>query len=302
VALATAPGADFDVVIMDVQMPDVDGLEATRRIRRHPPTQRLPILAMTANASSADREACFVAGMNAHVSKPVDIEAVVAALLTLVGRPQQAAGPLPAADRAAVQAATQEVEPFALLMQRFGGNLDIYRVALNDLRPECTRLLKQVAAQAAAGQAREAAGVLHALKGVAVSLGAAAVAAEASRLEKLVLPATPRELAQLLSASVLRDLQRHVDRSAKLLFAALPAEPAPAVARPPMSVDERAALLIELRDLLASGNMRAIELASHLLTHTPERERPRVAALVERVKQLQFEAAAEAIDELMALE
>jgi signal transduction histidine kinase len=62
----------FDAVIMDVQMPDVDGLEATRRIRRYVDAARLPIIAMTAHAMEAERQLCLDAGMNDHLSKPVD--------------------------------------------------------------------------------------------------------------------------------------------------------------------------------------------------------------------------------------
>ena len=62
----------FDAVLMDMQMPDIDGLEATRRIRADGRFAGLPILAMTANASLADREACLAAGMNDHVAKPID--------------------------------------------------------------------------------------------------------------------------------------------------------------------------------------------------------------------------------------
>jgi PAS domain S-box-containing protein len=72
----------FDVVIMDIQMPDIDGLEATERIRAAGLTE-LPILAMTANASNSDRAACLAAGMNDHLGKPINLEEVVATVLKL---------------------------------------------------------------------------------------------------------------------------------------------------------------------------------------------------------------------------
>jgi CheY-like chemotaxis protein len=72
----------YDVVLMDVQMPELDGLEASRRITaRWPPNQRPRIVAMTANAMAGDREECLAAGMDDYVTKPIRVEALVQALV-----------------------------------------------------------------------------------------------------------------------------------------------------------------------------------------------------------------------------
>ena len=78
----------FDVVLMDVQMPELDGLDATRRIRTTWPDRPVRIVAMTANAMADDRDACLAAGMDDYVSKPIRVDELVAAL--------ERAGPTPA--------------------------------------------------------------------------------------------------------------------------------------------------------------------------------------------------------------
>jgi CheY-like chemotaxis protein len=73
-AIATATTDKFDIVLMDCQLPGIDGMEATRRIRQKIGDQPLPIVALTANASTHVREACLAAGMNDFLSKPVRFE------------------------------------------------------------------------------------------------------------------------------------------------------------------------------------------------------------------------------------
>jgi CheY-like chemotaxis protein len=80
-AISALESATFDLVLMDVQMPELDGLEATRRIRRRWPGSDGPrIVAMTANAMAGDRDLCLAAGMDGYISKPIRVEELVAAL------------------------------------------------------------------------------------------------------------------------------------------------------------------------------------------------------------------------------
>ncbi len=80
-ALAMAQAHDYDLILLDMQMPELNGVDAARAIRALPRHARTPILALTANAFDDDRQTCLAAGMNDHIAKPVDPEALYSALL-----------------------------------------------------------------------------------------------------------------------------------------------------------------------------------------------------------------------------
>ncbi|QGZ42949.1 response regulator [Pseudoduganella flava] len=100
-AVRMAQQGDYDLVLMDIQMHEMDGLTATRRIRAMPALARLPVIAMTAHAMAGDREKSLAAGMNDHVSKPIDPDMLFAALLKWIDPARLAGRPIPAASAAA---------------------------------------------------------------------------------------------------------------------------------------------------------------------------------------------------------
>ena len=73
-ALAAIDAHDFDLVLMDIQMPEMDGFEAVRRLRQAEVDIHLPVIALTANAMRGDRDACIEAGMDAYLSKPIRLQ------------------------------------------------------------------------------------------------------------------------------------------------------------------------------------------------------------------------------------
>lgn len=84
IALEKLQQADYDLVLMDMQMPVMDGVTATRELRRTPRLSNIPVLAMTANVMQQDRDACQTAGMNGYLSKPIEPEQLWKALLTWI--------------------------------------------------------------------------------------------------------------------------------------------------------------------------------------------------------------------------
>ena len=198
VANATPP---FDVVLMDLQMPVMDGFTATRRIRTGLGLAQLPIVAMTANALASDREACLAAGMNDHVGKPFNLGDLVRVLRKNAGWPELAAPAAPAAvpELTARQIAAADAAgvDLAVALRRMGGRLDVYRRMLqlfvDDLRSAPGRLR----ALAAEGDAVQVSNLLHTIKGVAASLGADGVSAAAAAAEAQ-LAAVPQGATQVV--------------------------------------------------------------------------------------------------------
>jgi two-component system, sensor histidine kinase and response regulator len=185
VAAAQPP---FDVVLMDLQMPVMDGLTATRHIRTELGLQTLPIVAMTANAMASDREACLAAGMNAHVGKPFDLDELVGLLRRLAGLPPAldepgaaAVSALPAPLSEAAQAAGVEL---AAALHRLGGREDVYRRMLRGFMGELAGMPEQLRTLVAQGELLPAARLLHTLKGLAATLGIKALADAAAEAEK----------------------------------------------------------------------------------------------------------------------
>ncbi|HWT39593.1 MAG TPA: response regulator, partial [Paraburkholderia sp.] len=204
----------FDAVLMDMQMPDVDGLEATRLIRAHGRFAALPIVAMTANATRADREACLAAGMNDHVGKPIDVKHLVDVLLA-----QTRAIALPVATnaRAAGDAAASELlEPKESIVGRFGGSEDLIRKALGVFVGEMERHLDGLRDEADQHGAGRSAALLHAIKGSAGTMGAKALADFAAALEHRMHEADEGEAAAIAPGEVDRLERLLLDSVAQL--------------------------------------------------------------------------------------
>jgi PAS domain S-box-containing protein len=166
VDMATDPARAYDAIIMDVQMPDVDGLAATRRIRAVPRCAQLPIMAMTANASTADRDACLAAGMNSHIGKPFAIDEVVARLRALIERGAAPSPPPPIT----VEKSGALVD-LAEALPRFLDDAGLYARLLANFERESGELLARLEQEQARDDTSAEGATIHALKGMALTMG-----------------------------------------------------------------------------------------------------------------------------------
>ncbi|HUY33783.1 MAG TPA: PAS domain S-box protein [Pirellulales bacterium] len=180
-AIAAVQAGGFDVVLMDVQMPEVDGLTATGEIRRWERTAggHLPIVAMTAHAMIGDRERCLASGMDHYISKPVRARELLAVIEQVIAGGTRPAAPSSAA--AGSQEPAADVLDWAAALDRLQGDRELLEELVEVFRGECPKLLTQVRDAVAASDAGKLKLAAHTLKG-AVSNFAARDAVEAARL------------------------------------------------------------------------------------------------------------------------
>ena len=178
----------YAAVLMDVQMPEMDGLEATIRIRRDWPAASLPIIAMTAHAYEAERQRCFAAGMNDHVAKPVDPALLVQTLDRWLapGKTLATEEPrIPAAEARPIGELPDSLPPFDIqaALARVNGKRPLLRKLIVNFGDTFADVVPALRAHLAEAKWEDARRLAHTLKGVAGSLEIAPLAAVAANVE-----------------------------------------------------------------------------------------------------------------------
>ncbi len=176
----------YDLVLMDLQMPDMDGYEAVRRIRAETDFAALPVIAMTAHAMAEERERCLAAGMNDHIAKPIDPETMFHTLLRWLPRlSQQGTHPVAGQQELAGDFCIQGIDTAAGL-RRVAGNADLYRKLLEKYANAQAGAVQEIRRAFSAGDRETAERVAHTVKGVSGNIGAVAAQEAAARLEAAV--------------------------------------------------------------------------------------------------------------------
>ncbi|MES2582241.1 MAG: ATP-binding protein [Pseudomonadota bacterium] len=249
----------YDAVLMDWQMPVMDGFEATRRIRAEPRFADLPILAMTANAMSGDRGRCLAAGMNDHIPKPIDIDQLLSTLEHWIERNPNAAPRQidPQREDTLTSAAPDNSNPpqglpdlpgvnLAAALERLRGDVRQYRKLMLRFAQAHAQTAATLAGQLEAGAYVDAQRLAHTLKGLAANLGAEALRQAAQALEQALDAGAHDQLASLQAQlnGALQPLLDAVDAELSRANAGtMPATQAPLL--------DQALLLQQLRGLAA---------------------------------------------------
>ena len=227
-AVTLAQMHDYDAILMDIQMPGMSGIEATRQIRRQPGRTAVPILAMTANAFAEDRDACLGAGMNDHIAKPVDPQALYESLLRWIRLPTLDAPaitpPRPSithseAEQRQMAASIEGIDIAAglhIVSGKWATYWRILHLFAKTHRNDLTRLREALASGDIAGARTTA----HALKGSAGNIGAKHLAELAAATEM------PLKQADALNISELEISLQALDSELSRMLTALDALPA----------------------------------------------------------------------------
>jgi PAS domain S-box-containing protein len=181
----------YDLVLMDLQMPVMDGYQATKAIRRDRTHDDMPILAMSANAMSHDREQCLAVGMNDHIPKPVDRKQLLSSLCKWVKplNKQRLLEPLYEEKRQAKSSLLfpeQRAINHRAALERLGGNTELYLHLLRSFAQDQVQVVAEIRRLVNEKKGSDAERLAHSLKGMAGTIGAESLQEVAKSLEQAI--------------------------------------------------------------------------------------------------------------------
>lgn len=210
IALDKLNTAAYDLVLMDMQMPVMDGVTATLALRQNPRFKELPVVAMTANAMQKDRDVCMVAGMNDHVAKPIEPDDLWQALLKWI-KPRQPATLFEdiSAPRVVVQTglpAQIDGLDMGLVMRRLPGQEALYLTTLQMFMAGQATAATEIAAALDAQDWETAERLAHTLRGLSGTIGAAELQRLSGIVETRMSARQPREAVEAEISELTRQL------------------------------------------------------------------------------------------------
>jgi signal transduction histidine kinase/DNA-binding response OmpR family regulator len=289
-AIELCSNVPFNAVLMDIQMPEMDGYEATRRIREVLGMTELPIIAMTANALPADRDRCLAAGMNDHVGKPFDVDALIAIILQNCGVAVKSMNHALRADSEHTCAAHPGFDIDAALV-RLGNNRSLYARMARTFEKDLGAVIERLRLHLVQCDVDSAAQEIHIIKGVAATLGVTTLSRVARDADAALKSNSPGKIRELLP-----EIDRlYAEACSVFQGVADELEPRPAEAEAVTQFDREALIrrMIELEALLATGNLRAIQYFKDVRLQLGHAQSELVMPLDDAMQRLDFSAAVE---------
>ena len=288
----------FDAVLMDIQMPEMDGLTATRRIRETPAWKDLPVIAMTAGVTDAERERMTACGMTDLLAKPIALDALAAVLGRWIARPTAAHTDAPAQEGQLARVAADPGQAPTLpgfdlpTLVRMVGDPTEAHALLRELADTVRDDADAIAQALARGETAEAGRVAHRLKGTAGNLRAMELSAAAARLEA--------ELQAGQDPGPALDALRQAHAEALARIAGLPVPPtAPDAATGTADPAAVRRLVAELQVRLAKGLLVPQVLMSDLGAALPAGDRTLYRDLQRHLDQFDYRAAGPVLERLL---
>lgn len=281
----------YDLVLMDIQMPVLDGLAATRAIRADPRLRDLPIIAMTAHALPADRERSLIAGMNDHLNKPIDPHALLQTLARWIapGTTRADGGPVP--PNTGAVGLDADLPPLdgidvATGLRNHMGRKALYRRMLDLFRADFPAVPERIAAAQARGELVEARRLAHSCQSAAASIGALQLARLARVMEAAYADGRAPDQAQ---TEALADEMARVTRALAALSVPMPPADGPRASDDPVAARnacDRLTSLLRAHDATAGDALAALRKALPATAHDADMERLRVL-----IEDVEYEAA-----------
>ncbi|HTD06317.1 response regulator [Undibacterium sp.] len=288
--LAASPS--YDAVLMDIQMPDMDGYEATKKIRQDTRMQSLPIIAMTANAMASDKATCLAAGMNDHLAKPIDLDEVVTTILRHCKHDNPLGAAAPPAEIVTLPQDASAIE-LDRALQRLGGNKALFFILVQRFSTDIPGMVVDFRQHLEQGDRNKAANVMHTLKGIAGTMGATQLAKYAADAETQLRAAD----ADIDTNAMSEGLGQLVAQAkAALEIISLDVQPVAAAGPAQLENPDRTtlgSLLDELDTLLHSANMQAIGVFAEFKKKYGDDLGDKILPLSQAIQSLNFKLALE---------
>ena len=287
-----AASATFDAILMDLQMPLMDGYEATHLIRQMKSAEELPIIAITAHAMVKDRQRCLASGMNGHISKPINPDELYNALMQWIPKNYQTAL-TETLRKDAETTLNLELPGIAVdkVLERLNGKRPLLMKILIDFRTQYLPLMADIRQAVTSNERDQTLFLAHTLKGVAGNIGAEALAAAALALENAV-----KEGKQSLVPGLLDTMELLIAEVVAAASIMEESETRHAASDQPIDQDALKQNIWELHRLLSCNKISAVDMFSQLKTHLPQT--PECKRLDELIAELNFKGAQESLLEI----